>query len=134
MLGAYHWRGFKHGGSGGPEKAMDWQQMARQAPRHAGACCVGPGGQAPHARYSAENMHDRGGDRGGEAAVRCNGQRLQTHGVSPTGNVLYLKKRITFHPPNLWKTLWKKRLPTTEISRVLQIFARFNDCPHIRHI
>jgi len=39
-------------------------QMARHAPRYAGAGCVRQGGQAqaPYTPYSLENVHDRGGD------------------------------------------------------------------------
>jgi hypothetical protein len=46
---------------GWPMEAMSWAQMARHAPRYAGAGCVRQGGQA-QAPYTLENVHDRGGD------------------------------------------------------------------------
>src|ERR1700730_7692382 len=60
---AHRWRGLgtadrvAHGSD-------ELAQMARHAPRYAGAACVRQGGQAqaPYTPYSLENVHDRGGD------------------------------------------------------------------------
>ena len=60
---AHRWRGLgtadrlAHGSD-------ELAQMARHAPRYAGAGCVRQGGraQAPYTPYSLKNVHDRGGD------------------------------------------------------------------------
>jgi hypothetical protein len=51
-----------HGGSGGPEEAMNWRRrLAALFVMLALAACA-QGGQVP---YAPENIHDRGGDGGG---------------------------------------------------------------------
>ena len=60
---AHRWRGL--GTADGVAHGSDeLAQMARHAPRDAGAGCVRQGGraQAPYTPYSLKNVHDRGGD------------------------------------------------------------------------
>jgi hypothetical protein len=60
----------RHGGSGGPEEAMNWHRwLATLVVMLALAECP-QGGWVPYSPYSPENMHERGVT----VAAACSGQ------------------------------------------------------------